>query len=465
MIKNKLKNIGAFSIGPVIGAVFSFITVPIITHFISPSEYGKTSMFVLTQSILTLIIFLGFDQAYIREYHEQRDQKDKLLFNAMVFPFILTIFIEIIMFFFAGRISVLLFDVSSEKKCVYYLMILLPFVIVENFSLLKVRMEEKGIIYSSFIIIQKTLILVLTILFFYFYNKSFESVILGTVTAEILNAIIMMFTIIKPRFYSIDTSMIRKMMRFGVPLIFSSIIGLVLSSTDKIMLRSLCTYKELGLYSSAFKIVSVLSILQQCFTLVWTPIAYRWHSEKRNKEDFSLVGSIVLIAMTILCLGILLCKELVVYLLGSSYREAIYIMPCLLLYPVIYTVSEVTSLGISFSRKTGYNIIISALCGGINIVLNYFLIPVLGGKGAAVATGVSYVGFFFLRTFISRKLWWKFRVSKYLFFLTVLLINCLFHTFLTGTVPYIISAISFIGVMLASAREVRKMIPLIKKNI
>lgn len=464
MIKEKIRNVGAFTIGPVIGALFSFITVPIITHFINPSEYGKTSMFVLTQSILAMVIFLGFDQAFVREYHEHRDDHDKLLFNAMLIPILNTAFIEIIMFFFAKQISVLLFDTMNEVKCVYSLMILLPFLIVESFSFLKVRMQEKGFQYSLFLITQKTLILLLTIVLFKFYQKSFEAVIYGAVFAEIINAILLFLFVLKPKFFSIDKAIIRKMFKFGFPLIFSSIIGLVLSSTDKIMLRSLCTYNDLGLYSSAFKIVSVLSIIQQCFTLVWTPIALRWFAEKKDNKSYLVVGDTVLNVMSVVCLCILLCKDFVVFLLGNSYSEAIYIIPFLLLYPVMYTVSEVTSLGISFSRKTGYNILISAISGGVNIFLNFLLIPVFGGKGAAIATGISYIIFFFTRTYISRALWWKFKMRKYLINFSILLINCILHSFSFGLLPYVISALSLIFIGVCTIGDVKKVISVIKIN-
>lgn len=464
MIKEKIKNVGAFTIGPVVGALFSFITVPIITHFINPSEYGKTSMFVLTQSILAMVIFLGFDQAFVREYHEHRDDHDKLLFNAMIIPIVNTVFIEIIMFFFAKQISVLLFDTMNEVKCVYSLMILLPFLIVESFSFLKVRMQEKGFQYSLFLITQKTLILLLTIVFFEFYQKSFEAVIYGAVFAEIINAILLFFFVLKPKSFSVDKAIIKKMFKFGFPLIFSSIIGLVLSSTDKIMLRSLCTYNDLGLYSSAFKIVSVLSIIQQCFTLVWTPIALRWFAEKKDNKSYLIVGDTVLNVLSVVCLCILLCKDFVVVLLGNSYSEAIYIIPFLLLYPVMYTVSEVTSLGISFSRKTGYNILISAISGGINILLNFLLIPVFGGKGAAIATGIAYIIFFFTRTYISRALWWKFKMRKYLINCSILLINCVLHTFSFGLLPYAISAFSLIFIGVFAIGDVKKVISVLKIN-
>ncbi len=44
---------------------------------------------------------------------------------------------------------------------------------------------------------------------------------------------------------------------------------------------------------------------------------------------------------------------------------------------------------------------VSALSGGVNILLNYLLIPGVERDGAAVATGISYLVFFWGRTLIS----------------------------------------------------------------
>lgn len=48
---NIIKKIGAFSIGPIVGAFLGLITIPLITYFISPEEYGRASMFTLAQGI------------------------------------------------------------------------------------------------------------------------------------------------------------------------------------------------------------------------------------------------------------------------------------------------------------------------------------------------------------------------------------------------------------------------------
>lgn len=81
-----------------------------------------------------------------------------------------------------------------------------------------------------------------------------------------------------------------------------------------------------------------------------------------------------------------------------------------MLYPVMYTMSETTAVGIGFSRKTYYSIVVSAAACIVNIVCNFIFIPIWGGTGAAFATGISFIIFFWVRTLISRKVWWKFRL-------------------------------------------------------
>ena len=129
----------------------------------------------------------------------------------------------------------------------------------------------------------------------------------------------------------------------------------------------MCTYSELGLYTAAFKIVSVLSIVQTCFTLFWTPVAYRWYEEDVSKTRFEIINRLVSFIMTEMCLSLLLLKNLVAWILGQDFVNAIYIFPFILLYPIMYTISEATCVGIVFKRKTYYNILISGVAGMVNI--------------------------------------------------------------------------------------------------
>ena len=464
-MSNLLKKMGAFSVGPIVGALLGFITVPLITYFISPDEYGRTSMFTLAQGILSMLMYLGLDQAFVREFNEYKDSIKKLMVNALIIPLLMVFVLDIIVVFNARYISFLMFDTREELYAVYFLAIMLPFMIIENFSLLKIRMEEKGLQYSFFSILLKVFLLALTVGFFLVYEKSFRSVVYAMALAEIINGLILFFVALFPLKLSIrdiDKALIKKMLSFGLPLVPAALLSWVLTSMDKIMLRTLCDYTELGLYTAAFKIVSILGIIQTCFTLFWTPVAYRWYESKVDNKQFEMVNNVVAFIMTATCMGLLLFKDIVAMVLGADFRTAIYIFPFILLYPIMYTMSEATAVGIAFSRKTQYTIVVSTSSGLLNILLNYLLIPRFGGVGAAVATGASYIVFFWVRTLISRRLWFKFELKHFLFYTLIIVVNCFVHTFITGWMPYVLSIISILVIVIMNTRNVKDVMAILK---
>lgn len=462
-----IKKLGAFSLGPIMAAIIGCITVPIITYFISPEEYGKASMFTLAQGIASMLVYFGLDQAFVREFNRYRDNISELLSNAIFIPLCVTIIMGVAIIINSHFISKVLFGTENEVLAVYMLGIMLPFMAIENFSFLKIRMEEKGLIYSCTTILLKLLVLAITVLLFITYEKSFRSVVYAMALAEIINGCMLFITVILPlklRLKYVNSTLIKSMLKFGIPLIPAMMMSWILASMDKVMLRALCGYEELGLYTAAYKIVSALSIIQSCFTLFWTPVAYRWNEENVAKENYYFVNVVMSIGMTMLCLMLLIVKNIVGIVLGKSFVEAIYIFPFLLLYPVMYTMSETTAIGIGFSRKTQYSIVVSGIACLVNIILNYKLIPIWGGAGAAMATGIAFIVFFWVRTLISRKVWWNFSISIYIPISIVLIINCYVHTFFSGKLPYIVSIASIFFVLIINIKSIKVLIENIRKR-
>jgi len=71
--------------------------------------------------------------------------------------------------------------------------------------------------------------------------------------------------------------------------------------------------------------------------------------------------------------------------------------------PIMYTISETTVMGINFKGKTKKHILIASVAAIINLLGNSFLVPIYGAKGAAISTGIAYVVFFGMRTYMSKK--------------------------------------------------------------
>lgn len=86
-------------------------------------------------------------------------------------------------------------------------------------------------------------------------------------------------------------------------------------------------------------------------------------------------------------------RKYIILILSSSYQRAADVMPFLIFIPVMYTISEVTVVGINFMKRTELHII-SALASFVtNFIGNYLLVPILGAQGAAISTGISYIVF------------------------------------------------------------------------
>ncbi len=449
-MKKLLKKLSAFSVGPVVAALIGFITVPVITHIISRDEYGRASMFTVAQSVISMVLYLGLDQAFVREFNSFRSERGKLLKNAILLPIALSVLIGIVIVVLAPWISQILFDTRTEILPVVGLAVMLPFMVIYTFSLLSIRMQERGLLYSFFTIGLKALTLIITVLLLLSYEKSFRSVVLAIASAEILSGIMAgIFTFAEARRHHLsapfDRELLRRMLRYGIPLIPAAILIWVMSSMDKVMLRALTTYGELGLYEAAFKIVNVLGVVRTWFVLFWTPVAYRWHEEKRPNAKYTCVMKLVTVLMTGVCMMLLLLKDVVAWVLGGNFAASIYIFPFLLLHPVMYTMSETTALGINFSRRTTFNIVVAAVAGISNVALNYLFIPIWGGKGAAIATGLSYLVFFWVRTLISRHFWYRFPLRGQILYSLLIIANCAAHSFIEkGPVPYVVSAASIV---------------------
>lgn len=455
-MKKYLKSFGAFSIGPIVGAVFSFITIPIITYFISPSEYGRVSMFTLFQNVLGMIAYLGLDQAYIKFYHDEED-KEKLMLHSIVPALSLAVFVSIGVFLLKEPLATWLYGSTEDLSCVYILIPYLPFFVVERFILIKYRMEQKGMLYSFFSIFSKAALLVLSVLTLKYYLCGYQSVIYSTVLAQILTTVLLIISCYKNNKITVsewEWSYVKTLLKYSLPLIPATIVGWVLNSMDKIMIRSLCDYQQLGLYDTALKIVSVLAIVQNCFSTFWSPIAFKWNKEKKETEKFEEVGKILSIIMVSMFMGILTFKEVIIKILSPDYYNAVEILPFLLIYPIMYTVSEVTVVGIYFSGKSVTTIIVAVCSCVLNVTLNSLLIPKYGAIGASIATGCSYILFFWLRTIISRKVWRHFSINYYVYITIIILVQCFINIMCQGVLLNVLNVVLIITFLLANKKTI-----------
>lgn len=427
--KNSQKNVSLlvqlrdFGLGPIIGVAVSMLTVPVTTRMLAPEEYGKSSLFTLFQSLFLVIGLLGIDQGYVRYYNNREIDRTKLFQNALFFPTLLSIALLAIVIIFFEPISTFLFG-SLEIGLMVAFCFFIPMLLLNRFFLLQIRMDLRGKTYSFLNVFSQILNFGVLLVLLLFYQKSFRSIVYATIISGVVNTVVAFLFcnkgFVKQKFEYLP-QLQKDLLKFSLPLVPAVLLSWLLNSFDKVGLRTWSDFNQLGLYSAAFKIVALLNMFQNVFSTAWIPVAYRWYEEKVPNKKFDDVSSLVLATMVTVFSLILVFRNVIMLFLGEDYRDTARIFVFLLFVPVMNTVSETTGLGINFSKKTIYNLYVFIIAVVLNLMGNFLLIPRYGAEGAAITTCISYIVYFWLKTFFSRKFWFKFRIGKYLFDIVLLL--------------------------------------------
>jgi O-antigen/teichoic acid export membrane protein len=402
------KQIAAFAIGPIGGALLGLISLPIITWFFTQEDVGRMAMLQVTIGFSTLLFSLGLDQAYVREFHEV-SEKPSLLKRALLPGLILLATTLLTLLMFGSTLASWLFEIPEWHLSLLASTALLA-AFISRFLSLVLRMNEQGLAYSMSQLLPKLLLLaVIGTYVVVGAEKSLTNLVIANTSALVFVCIVFAYNTRREWLASVtaslDTQHLKHMLRFGLPLILGGIAFWGLTAIDKIFLRTLASFEELGLYSVAVSFAAAATILQSVFSTVWAPTVYKWASKGEGLENVHKVSRYIL-ALVVLafCLAGLL-SWVVTFVLPPKYDAVRWIVVSCLGFPLLYTLSETTVVGIGISRRTGFAMLAAASSFAINLVGNWLLIPHYGAAGAAVSTCVSFWVFFVLRTEFSIYLW------------------------------------------------------------
>ncbi len=407
MLKNNLiKKFLSFSIGGYINALIGLLTVPIVTRMLSPEQYGIASLISIIVEMLVVFCSLALDQSFVRFFYEvEEEERGKLLKDCLYYPVFITIFSSLIIFIFRNQISIF---ILGKKEKVIWLIIVFSIValIIKSFAFLVVRMQQKGGLYSFFYILIKVVEFSFILLFFKIYGNDYKVIVLATLFSTLITSLLMI--VVERKIWKLGGKRKiekKELLNFSAPLVLTLALTWVFGSSDKITIKIFSNLKELGLYSGAFRIVSVISVIQTGFTSFWTPFIYERYS--KNPDDlvfYKKANDYLSLIFFLIGFSILATRNIIIILLGEKYYDSLFIVPMLIFVPIMYLISETTMMGIGFKKKSKYFLYISIIVAIFNIIGNILLVPKYGAKGAAISTGISYIIFFSLRTYFSLKL-------------------------------------------------------------
>lgn len=415
-----------FAFGPIAAAVLGLIAVPATAWVFAPEDVGRLNVLQITLSFSLLLFVLGLDQAYVREYHESK-KRAQLLRTCFMPGFVFLLITCSIGGIFASIFANWLFDLKN-KWLFYGVFACFLFDFINRFLSLILRMKEQGWAYSLSQVAPKFVqVILICILFFLVSNKNFYQLLLVILMSQISMMIVFIWNtrdeLLEAARSRISYRELKSLLHFGLPLVLSGLAYWGLIATSTIALRRWSNFEELGIYSVANSFAGAAAVFQSIFTVIWAPTVFKWASQ--GDVSIDVIHKVARQALAIICAIVCLgggVAWMIDFVLPSSYTKVKYILICLMLQPLLYTLSEITSVGIGIQRRTIFSFWITTFALLINICLCFFLVPKFGAAGAAISNAIAFFIFFIGRTEISARIWKKFPRKNNYFFIFILMI-------------------------------------------
>ena len=177
----------------------------------------------------------------------------------------------------------------------------------------------------------------------------------------------------------------------------------ILNQIDRIMIGELLSKTFVAIYAAVYSLSVVISILWTAIKKVWATWAYE-KLKRRDIDKVREVNTLLLLSMLIFIFNYcFITPEIIRVFLPKDYWEGTTIMaPILFGYFFSFLFSIFVNIEYFNGRKNliVYGTVLSAL---VNIVSNYYLLPIYGYKISAYTTLLSYFILFFYHYSINAK--------------------------------------------------------------
>ena len=396
-----LKHGGNYLIASIATSALAFISIPIYTRLLEPKDYGIISIFMGIVSLLASVMAFSTDRSVSRYFFDQMDEVDfkRFVGTSSILAFGFFVINSILLFLFADQFGKI---IQLDKKVVY---LIIPISAVNIIGLTFEQIygplkRSKEIAISS--VVRVFIGFGFSVAFIIiFKSDKYYGQILGQIIAG-LCIVFFWIRLIKPFFkWSFDTSYIKYIFMYSVPLIPYALSGVLIEQFGKIAIGSSQGLNQAGFYNLALTVSSIVNIVIGVTHQAWNPYYFEYMNSKNYKQldtDFIRILKLtILVAFGVACFG----KEIGLLLAKKEFSGALYLIP---IFTVGYVFSQLSFAYIrnfGYTKKTQYMTITILASGISNVILNVFLIKLLGELGAAISFVLSYIIMTVLAWFIN----------------------------------------------------------------
>ncbi len=238
----------------------------------------------------------------------------------------------------------------------------------------------------------------------HFNILSVSNVMLGLVVSQWLNALICIAINRKMFTMHFGKQLLKQLMEYGLPSMLIVFGMNLLLNLDRFILTGRITKEDFALYTQAFRICAIMSMLVSSFNFAFVPSSLSIINEENAGVTFSKIHSYYLLIMTFFGLGFIACGKLVILLLsGAEYLPAFKYFPFIVLAFILYGLYSFAQIGIIKSKKIFFALYVVLTGILLTFIIDLVFVKSLGGLGCAIGLLVALLAMLLLANRISNQ--------------------------------------------------------------
>jgi len=408
--QNLFKQTAIYGLATVIPRMLSFLLVPLYTTagvLGSVADYGTVSIIFSWFVLFNVLLSYGMETAFFRFFYKENDSKKvegtaaiALIFTSLVF---------VILSFFGQKQLATLLDIQDSHFSLVAKILALDALAVIPFAWL--RANGKAMRYAIIKIINVALSLSLNIFFLlelknwvksdswydFAIRHQFEInyIFVANLIASSIT-LLLLLPFYRSCSYRFDFKLLRSMLGYAWPILIAGLAFAINETFDRILLDKLLPDDQsdiqIGMYSACYKLAIFMTLFGTAFRLGIEPYYFKQAKQENPQQQYAQILEVFVIIGSVILLSVAVFADFIKPFIvrSESYWEAMWIVPIILLANFFLGIYHNLSVWYKITDRTNYGLMFSIIGAIITLGLNFWLIPIIGFKGSALATLSAY---------------------------------------------------------------------------
>jgi O-antigen/teichoic acid export membrane protein len=388
-----LRLTAGYSLVTLVGPIFTVLLTPLYTRVLAPADYGVVEAVTTLAAFVNTFVLLSLDQALGAHFYDERGPdapayQRRLVATALALTASLAALAAAGLVLAARPVALALFKDAGRAPLIW--LIALGILVTPIYSVLvaglRLQMRVRpvnwlGLTYL-FAFVGSSVLLILGLGF------RASGVVAASVIANALGAGLGLVLAGGMLLGRPSPALLPPLLRTGLSLLPGAYSFLVLAGVDRLLLTQFVSQTDLGLYSIANKLASMLYVLLGAAWQAWWPLALQLAGQPSARQQYArMLEYLGALTMSLaLALG-LFAPEILAFFTRDVYVPAAPYALGLMIYtgPLGFAV-QLFFIALYIEKRTQWISAAYLLAAAANVVLNLWLDPVIGVWGAVWAT-------------------------------------------------------------------------------